>query len=69
MAKENGGVQKVSKQEMKELEEAWEVLDVANGKVGPGVTATKEKDLDHYVLWRRLKHEIEALRKELREGK
>jgi hypothetical protein len=71
LAKEKpGGVKKLSKQEMGELEEAWDVLEVADGNGGPGgPTAAKEKDLDDYVLWRRLKHEIEALRKELREGK
>ncbi|KIV80914.1 hypothetical protein PV11_08380 [Exophiala sideris] len=54
---------------MEELEEAWEVLEVADKNVRQAATATKEKDLDDYILWRRLKHEIEKLRKELRNEK
>ncbi|KAL2415604.1 hypothetical protein ABEF95_001111 [Exophiala dermatitidis] len=36
----------------------WEVLEIAN-------ETRKEKDLNDYILWRELKHQVELLRKEI----
>ncbi len=38
-----------------ELQGDWDLIDVAD----------KDKDLDDYILWRKLKYQIELLRKEL----
>ncbi|KAK5452141.1 hypothetical protein LTS15_007205 [Exophiala xenobiotica] len=43
--------------DMDELQGAWDLIEVAN--------TDNEKDLDDYILWRKLKYQIELLRKEL----
>ncbi|KAJ9608857.1 hypothetical protein H2200_006628 [Cladophialophora chaetospira] len=46
--------------DLKEVQDRWELLELDGVK--PDL---KEKDLDDYILWRKLKHQIEMLRKEL----
>ncbi|KAI1611568.1 vesicle-fusing ATPase [Exophiala viscosa] len=69
IVKDKGRHKAVQKHEMEDLEEAWELLEVADGNADQIATALKDKDLEDYVLWRNLKRQIEKLRKELREEK
>jgi SpoVK/Ycf46/Vps4 family AAA+-type ATPase len=48
---------------LEEVLDKWEVLDLEGARVA------KDKDLDDYVFWRKLKHQIEVLRKELSKEK
>lgn len=53
---------------VEELCQNWEVLDIEEG-TSFGSTEKDHKDLDDYILWRKLKYEVEQLRKQLDEGK
>ncbi|KAJ9498907.1 hypothetical protein H2202_005584 [Exophiala xenobiotica] len=56
IAREKDGAVKTEEgNEVEELQGAWDLIDIAD----------KEKDLDDYILWRKLKYQIELLRKEL----
>ncbi|KIX96923.1 uncharacterized protein Z520_07037 [Fonsecaea multimorphosa CBS 102226] len=46
-----------------ELQEQWDLLEIEGD--GTVATSKKEKDLDDYILWRRLKQQIEVLRKQI----
>ena len=50
-------------EDLEELLDKWEVLDLKGAKVA------NETDLDNYLFWRKLKHQIENLRKELAKEK
>jgi len=51
------------------LRQDWELLDLED--VAPVRAATEKghKDLDDYILWRKLKYEVEQLRKQIDDGK
>jgi transitional endoplasmic reticulum ATPase len=53
---------------VEELRQNWEVLDIEDS-APVGSTEKDHKDLDDYILWRKLKYEVEQLRKQLDEGK
>jgi hypothetical protein len=56
IAREKDGAVKTEEgNDVEELQGAWDLIDIAD----------KEKDLDDYILWRKLKYQIELLRKEL----
>ena len=57
IAREKEGNETEERNEVDELQGAWDLIDVAD--------ADKGKDLDDYILWRKLKYQIELLRKEL----
>jgi len=71
IARDKGGEEVVSNKswnkEMDELNEAWDVLEVKDGY--PVRLVQRGKGLDDYILWRKLKYEIELLRKELSKEK
>lgn len=57
-----------SEMEVERVREQWELLDLVE-PAGKARVANKEKDLDDYILWRKLKHQIELLRKEISKEK
>ena len=67
IAREKDRVAERSEDDVQELQEQWEMLDIAGEDTVR--TARKEKDLDDYILWRKLKHQIDELRKELSKEK
>lgn len=57
-----------SEDAVEEMRQEWEVLDIED--TTPVKGAEKDgKDLDDYILWRKLKYEIEQLRKQIGDGK
>lgn len=65
IARENDDKRKDEHDDMDELTDAWDVLDIQDGAPVP----VKTKDLDDYILWRKLKHQVELLRKEIAKDK
>jgi hypothetical protein len=58
IAREKEGATKTEEgNDVEDLQGAWDLIDVAD--------TYNEKDLDDYILWRKLKYQIELLRKEL----
>ncbi|EXJ70486.1 uncharacterized protein A1O5_06555 [Cladophialophora psammophila CBS 110553] len=59
-----GGETATGKDEkMEELHEQWDLLEIdCEGRVN---ASARDKDLDDYILWRKLKHQIELLRKQI----
>lgn len=53
---------------VEELRQNWEVLDIEDS-APVGSTEKDHKDLDDYILWRKLKFQVQQLRKQLDEGK
>ncbi|EXJ64475.1 hypothetical protein A1O7_00811 [Cladophialophora yegresii CBS 114405] len=51
--------------EMEDMQEKWELLELE----ARTETTARDKDLEDYILWRKLKHQIEMLRKELSKEK
>lgn len=69
VARDNEGVDAgdlVSWEDMQELQDQWDLLELNDGgSASAAPTPQKKKNLDDYILWRKLKHQIELLRKEL----
>ncbi|EXJ89663.1 hypothetical protein A1O3_02730 [Capronia epimyces CBS 606.96] len=65
IAREEEGVDTARVGGMPELLDSWDVLEIADGS--PLRTFGQDKDLDDYILWRKLKYQIDLLRKELSE--
>jgi len=62
----SAGNRRVDK-ELEEMQEQWEMLEIDD--MNTLKTTSKDKGLDDYLLWRKLKHQIEVLKKELSEDK
>ncbi len=56
-------------EELGEIQEQWEFLELGSVDSKMRTIQKEKKDLDEYVLWRKLKSQIEALRKELAKEK
>ncbi|KEF58089.1 uncharacterized protein A1O9_06012 [Exophiala aquamarina CBS 119918] len=54
---------------VEELRQDWELLDIEDRTPVRSATEKDHKDLDDYILWKKLKYEIQQLRKQLDEGK
>ncbi|OAL34645.1 hypothetical protein AYO20_06062 [Fonsecaea nubica] len=48
-----------------DLREQWELLDIGGKGPRDDISSTKDNDLDDYILWRKLKHQIDLLRKQI----
>ncbi|OCT53955.1 ATP-dependent Zn protease [Cladophialophora carrionii] len=65
IAREKDTARQNVRREMEDVQEKWELLELE----GSAETTAKDKDLEDYILWRKLKHQIEMLRKELSKEK
>lgn len=68
IARSSGSGRGLGVNAVEELRQDWEVLDLEDST--PVRSAKKDhKDLNDYILWRKLKFEVEQLRKQIGDGK
>ncbi|ETI28414.1 hypothetical protein G647_00863 [Cladophialophora carrionii CBS 160.54] len=65
IAREKDTARQNVRREMEDVQEKWELLELGCS----AETTAKDKHLEDYILWRKLEHQIEMLRKELSKEK